>query len=105
MKGLFNEWERIFKKPVVFFEVISRHSLGGMEKVHERPLAEIRPRYVPSTARQSLFRKFWCSILTKNICNFRNFTGLWGCVKLVKCVVDVSVQPHCAQALRHNGMV
>jgi hypothetical protein len=32
------------KKNVVFFEVISLHSLGGKEKVHERPLAEIRPR-------------------------------------------------------------
>ena len=40
------------KKKVVFFEVISQHSLGGTEKVHERPLAEIRPRYVQPTAWQ-----------------------------------------------------
>jgi len=40
------------KNAVVFFEVISQHLLGGTEVVNERPLAELRPRYVPSTAWQ-----------------------------------------------------
>jgi hypothetical protein len=48
---IISEMERILKK-VVFFEIISRHSLGGAEEVHERPLAEIRLRYAPSTALQ-----------------------------------------------------
>jgi len=97
---IISELERILKN-VLFFEIVSRDSLGGAEEVHERPLAEIRLTYVPSTALQQLLRKFWCFILTKNICSFRNFTGFWGCVKPVKCLVDVVVQQHCAEALRH----